>query len=288
MRIELLFTSLLMISILFTSCNKDDKPVIPVISLVADTATIHTDTCLSMGDNMKFVIAASSENIPLTNLVVSCGESVYLDSGLYTNNMLYELNVVKGSSPSETWSFVVMNKDRQIKSVSVTITLSDSSDFNPVITHTGIRMGAQDNSLYGSFYSADSNTVHFMQSACTNQDVIDIIYYYGTYECTLSSPNETEAPAIFTGSYGLAEWTVKNESRYFLTSLSVTDFDQISNDSILIASYNPVGSTRKGKNVVPGQVWSFRLHTGKLGLMYVSETQQGTDGSLLFSLKVQQ
>lgn len=287
-RIEFLFISLFLLPLIFLSCNKEESSDEPEIVLL-DFNSVHSDTCMTMGSNMRFVMRAfSGDDDPITNLVVSSGGDVYLDSGLYSNNLMYELNITKGSPVSETWTFFVMNKGRKTNSISVTITLADSSEFNPVITMTDIRMGAQNNTDYGSFYSADSNTVHNMQSACAIQDIIDIIYYYGTYECTLSSPNEADAPSIFTGSCGLAEWTVKNESRYFLTPLSGTDFNLITNDSLLIASYNAVSSTRKGKNIVPGQVWSFRLHTGKLGLMYVSETQPGTGGSILFSLKVQQ
>jgi len=283
-RIELIFIS----TLLLISCHKEEKVVEPEI-IFLDRNSVFCDTIMEMGANMKFVIKAESgEGVPITNLVVSSGENVFLDSGLYANSLIYELNIAKGIAESETWSFLVMNKSRKTKNISVTITLADSSEFNPVTTITGIRMGAQQSPIYGSFYSVVKDSLYNMFSACSNQHDIDIVFYYSTYESTLSSPNEADAPSVFSGSCGIAEWSVRNETRYFLTDLTQQDFNCITNDSILIASYNPVASTRKGKYASPGNVWSFRLMNGKLGLIYVNETVPGADGSILFSLKVQQ
>lgn len=289
MRIELIF-----ISLIIFSCQKEkDATEKPEVKLVKQNS-IYCDTTLMMGENMKFVVMANgSEEFPITNLVVRSGNGVFLDSGLYAGNITYELNITKGSLASETWSFFVMNKARQSQTIQVTVTLADTSSFSPVLTFSDIRLGAQDHSLSGSFWSPGDNTVHFQTSACTVQEMIHIIYYYGVNdlavnECTLSSPNDNDAPAVFTGPCGLAEWGVRNESRYLLTTLTDLEFQQITNDSILIASYDPVLAKRKGKNAAPGQVWSFRLQNGKLGLMLISETIHGTGGSVLFTVKLQE
>lgn len=292
LRIEILFITIIVF--ILSSCQKkEDNVEAPEVSFL-NMNSVYCDTSLMMGSNMKFIIKASgSEVFPITNLVVKSGSGVFLDSGLYSANVLYELNIAKGPSATESWSFFVMNKARQSKAIQVTITLSDSSDFNPVDSYTQIRLGAQNNTSIGSFWSPADNTVHFLSSACQIQEAIHFIYYYGTgslavNECTLSSPNDNDAPSVFTGTCGLAGWNVRNESRYLLTSLNEQDFNQVSNDSLLIASYDPILAKRKGKNAAPGQVWSFRFQNGKLGLMYIHEAIHGTEGSILFSIKIQQ
>ena len=292
LRIEILFITIVLF--VLSSCQKkEDSVEAPEVTFL-NMNSVYCDTSLMMGSNMKFIIKASgSEAFPITNLVVKSGSGVFLDSGLYSSDFVYELNITKGNAASETWSFFVMNKARQSKTIQVTITLSDSSDFNPVDTYTQVRIGAQSHTSIGSFWSPADNTVHFLSSACQIQEAIHFIYYYGTgalavNECTLSSPNDNDVPSVFTGPCGLAEWNVRNESRYLLTSLNEQDFNQVSNDSLLIASYDPILAKRKGKNAAPGQVWSFRFQNGKLGLMYIHESIHGVDGSLLFSVKIQQ
>ena len=285
-RYAFIFISLFVFS---SGCEKEKEVQNPpAIEFVADTSSVFRDTTLEMGSNMKFLIKIVSEHSPVTNLVVYCGEDVFLDSGLYSNNINFELNVTKGSMTSEKWTFTAMNKSRLTSSINATIFLSDSSDFNPVTSYPNIQIGAQNNSQLGSFWASATNTVHFLQQACAIQSEIDIIYYFDIYECTLSSPNESDAPPIFPVTCGLGEWTVKNETRYLLTGITEQEFDQISNDSLLIALYHPIDAKRKGKNAAPGQVWSFRLQNGKLGLICINETTHGTDGSVLISIKLQQ
>lgn len=279
---------------LSSGCHKeavtDDEPVLSFLN----DSSVYRDTTLAMGSMMKFrVQATGSEDNPITNLVVKADGAVYLDSGLYSKQVVYELSIQKGSLPVEVWSFFVMNKGRKSHTIQVSVRLADSSSFSPINTYDQVRLGAQSNTNVGSFWAPSDNTVHFLTSACQIQESIHFIYYYGVgalavNECTLSSPNENDAPSVFTGPCGLSDWTTRNESRYLLTALTEQDFQQVTNDSLIIASYSPVLAKRKGKNAAPGQVWSFSIQSGKLGLMYIHETIPGIDGSILVTVKLQQ
>ncbi len=292
--ISLLLTFLLFLFAIIgiSGCRKTDVATeTPVIEILADSACISTDTSLTMGSKMTFRVKAKGQDVPLTNFVVTYNNGTtnyYLDSGIYCHEMVYELTVTKGVSSFEEWTFFVMNKARITSAVSIRIELDSGAVFGSIEQHN-ITLGAQGNSTYGNFYSFTSDSVYTLEEAFNNQALIDISYYYHTlYESTLSSPNDNDAPSIFTGSYGINNWTVKNESRYNLTTLTATDFENITNDSLLIASYDVVNAKRKGKNIIPGQVWAFRIASGKLGLIYVEAIESGESGKADFKIKIQE
>ncbi len=297
-RIANLFISLfwgitLLSLILFTTgCQKTEIQLeTPVIEILTDSGCISADTSVTMGNHMTFRIKAKGEEVPLTNFVVTYNNgatSYYLDSGMYCKEMIYELTVTKGASAFEEWTFFVMNKARITASISLRVMLDSGAVFSPIEQHN-ITLGAQNNTLYGSFFSFTSDSIYTLEEAFNNQALIDISYYYhATYESTLSSPNDNDAPSMFTGTYGIGNWTVRNESRYNLTTLTSFDFNNITNDSLLIASYDVVNAKRKGKNIVPGQVWAFRIASGKLGLIYVEETEAGVSGKVVLKIKIQE
>lgn len=288
----LLGITLLSLILFATGCQKTCiQSETPVIEILADSSCISADTSVTMGSNMTFRIKAKGQEVPLTNFVVTYNNgttSYYLDSGMYCNEIIYELSVTKGASAFEEWTFFVMNKARMTASISLRVVLDSGAVFSPIEQYN-ITLGAQDNTFFGSFYSFTSDSIYTLEEAFNNQPLIDISYYYHTtYESTLSSPNDNDAPSMFTGTYGIGNWTVRNESRYNLTTLSSFDFNNITNDSLLIASYDIVNAKRKGKNIVPGQVWAFRIASGKLGLIYVEGTETGVSGKVVLKIKIQE
>jgi len=263
----------------------------PCIEFLADSACIFKDTLLPMGTVMKFKIKATALSVPMTNLVVSFNngsEQVFLDTGIYLNEFYYNLEIVKGASASERWTFMVMNKDREMVSVNAVIGIDTGAVFGSIKEYN-ITLGAQDNTLTGHFFSFTTEEISTLEEAFNNQQWIDIAYYYhSVYESTLSSPNDNDAPSIFTGTYGVSNWQIRNEARYNLTTLSPADFDFANNDSLLIASYDVVNAKRKGKNIVAEQVWAFRIQSGKIGLMKIDSIVPNTNGQVDLSIKIQE
>lgn len=278
-------------TLLFESCKKDPDLKIPEIRLSMDTSFIWKDTLQPMGSIMKFRIEAQCDEIPITNFVISFNngkENVLLDTGIYNTTFVYDLSIYKGIADTEQWTFSVMTAQRQKASVTVQIDLQAGAQFGEIDTLEMISLGAQNNLTTRGFLSLTTYQTYFLEEAYNNQSLIDIIYYYDIYESTLSSPNDNDAPVIFTGTYGIANWTVKNESRYNLTDLTEMDFNAASNDSLLIVAYDPVNAKRKGKNAVAGDVWAFRNYEGRLGLLYIHSITGTTDGEMVISIKVQE
>jgi len=244
-----------------------------------------------MGSLMKFKIKAQSEVMPLTNFVITYNngsEEYFLDTGIYSHNFEYTLEIIKGIATEETWKFFVMNKSRESSYVSLKIALDTGGVFGAIKTYN-ITLGAQNNTQAGSFFSFSDESVYTLEQAFNNQQLVDISYcYYTESESTLSSPNDNDAPSVFTGTYGISNWQYRNEARYNITSLTSLDFDNVLNDSLLIASYDVVGAKRKGKNIETGQVWAFRIQSGKIGLIEVGNIETGTGGNAALKIKIQE
>jgi len=274
------------------SCDKKEGPVIPPhIEFINDSGYVAGDTTLEIGERIRAGIRAVASGSNITFFQITCNNGTrltLLDSGLNSASLSYTLPIIKSSSQYEKWTFLVMDRDRNKDSVQLTILKSDSSHYGTIRTFDEVRLGAQENSLAGSFLSFADASVYFLDSAYARQPLIDLIYYFGQYECTLSSPNESEAPAIFTGPYGIANWTVKNETRYDTTSVTPLQFDAALNDSLLLAVYEPTAGKRKTKFVVPGMVISFKSPAGKIGLIKVISTETGVAGSFNCSVKIQE
>lgn len=182
---------------------------------------------------------------------------------------------------------MVMDRERNKDSVQVLLMKSETSHYGDIITYSEIILGAQENTTQGSFFAFSNGDILGLDSAFLNQTLVDLIYYYGQYEATLSSPGEAEAPSYFTGPSGIANWTVKNETRYDTTSLSLQDFDESLNDSLLLAVYEPAAGKRKVKFVAPGMVISFKSQAGRIGLLKITGTEPGAAGTLHFSVKIE-
>ena len=273
-------------------CTKENKPAAPpVIRFVQDSGYQWNDTTLIVGDRVRIGIkvTACGSNITFFQVSFNNGKrQILLDSGLNHNELTYNLNIIKSAGTAETWTFVVMDRNRNLDSISILLRKSDSSHYGRIRQYDNILVGAQASTMAGSFLTFTGGRVLGLDSAFANQSLTDLIYYFGQYDATLSSPNETEAPSYFTGPSGIANWTIKNETRYDTTLLTAEQFDRAGNDSLLLAVYEPAAGKRKTKFVVPGMVISLKNAAGKIGLIKVTGYEPGVTGTLNFSVKIQE
>jgi hypothetical protein len=273
------------------SCKKKETVnSMPSIAFIAGLGYTAHDTTLMTGQKIKVGISVQGDGANITYFSIRYNDGsrkIILDTGMNRPALTYEMGIIKTSSPVETWTFLVMDRNRQQDSIRIILTRSDSSKWGRISTRTGIVLGAQENTDSGSFYSFASGRVFTLSQAFLDQAAVDLVYYYGQYEGTLASPAEAEAPGFFTGNEGIANWTIKNETRYDTTSVSAEDFDLAMNDSLLLAAYEPAAGKRKAKYLQPGMVVSFKSPSGKLGLIKVTALSGTAAGLLEFSVKIQ-
>ncbi|MFH1160340.1 MAG: hypothetical protein V1733_05260 [bacterium] len=257
---------------------------------MTDSGFVFHDTVIPVGQHIRVGIEASGDgaNITWFHIGWNNGESqTFLDSGLNHPVLRYEQSIIKTASALETWTYLVMDRNRNLTNIRLILRKSDSSHFGEITSFPEVLLGAQNSSSAGSFFSLSNGKSYFQDEAFEHQDSIDILYYYDIYNATLSSPNESDAPAIFTGPTGLANWTQKNETRYDTTSLTSTDFDLAQTDSLILAAYEPVNLKRKVKFVTPGMIISFKAPSGKIGLIKVMEITDSDTGYIRMSVKIQ-
>jgi hypothetical protein len=153
-------------------------------------------------------------------------------------------------------------------------------------------LGAQASADYQPCLSLQPAHVYPADSATLFPDLIDILYYYNPgggvpiYASVFSSPGESEAPLFYPF---LNSWPVKN-STYYNTETTVTEaeFNQCSNDSLLIASYHEGTSKRKFKNAAEGNLIPFRLANGKVGMLFVKNIDGLEAGYVEIAVKIQE
>ena len=288
--INILLSLLVGLILIFSSCREEPSGYPPHIEFINEAGYLDHDTLLAIGDRVTVGVNAFSEASSITFFQVTFNNGtrqILLDSGLNKPSLAYTLPIIKSSGSYERWTFMVMDRERNKDSVQVLLMKSETSHYGDIITYSEIILGAQENTTQGSFFAFSNGDILGLDSAFLNQTLVDLIYYYGQYEATLSSPGEAEAPSYFTGPSGIANWTVKNETRYDTTSLSLQDFDESLNDSLLLAVYEPAAGKRKVKFVAPGMVISFKSQAGRIGLLKITGTEPGAAGTLHFSVKIE-
>ncbi len=275
-------------SSVIVGCHKDTNTCTPaVLHFLTTNGLAVTDTALPPGGSLRVSLEADGSDANITYFGVSMndGQNHYvLDSGMNARTLDYTQLIYKGNAGSEHWTFTVMNRRRQISSISFTISKAVVCLWGAIQTYDPVILGAQSNPGRGGFFSLADGQIFTYNQASADPGLTDIIYYFGSYEATLSSPMESEAPGFFPG---LVNWSVRNETRYDTTLLTPAVFRQAQNDSLLLTSYEPVNGKRKAKFLVPGMVVAFRNQAGKAGLLLVNKVTPGVDGEAECTIKVQ-
>lgn len=273
----------------FNSCKKDtpDK-VNPSIQFVVEPNYISSDTVLNLDQRVKIKLIASSEGsaITLFNFKIYDGEKIVsVDSGMNCISFTTEISLTKGFSTQEKWVFRVRNKDLRWDSVWVNVGLNSGWQFGPITHITGIQLGAQQNQNIGSFYSFLQNSVYSFINAQNSAGLIDLCYYYDSAGDlnSLASPGANIDPSIFN----FTSWSIRNEARFVQTSLSVADFDNCQNDSLIISNtFVYQSGKRKCKLLSPGNIYSFIRGEYK-GLIKFTQVEGAENGSMTMDIKYQ-
>jgi hypothetical protein len=294
-KITTLFIILFAGIIMFTGCKKDsssDAPVLPTISLKSATGYVSANTQAAYGDTLTFGIKTNSNGTDnLVKFSVYVNDQKQFDSTINTQTFAWDFYSLKSELASEVWKFEITDIAGNVGTISVTIT----GNFGLIDTHTGITLGAQNNVTVESFlsYSNNAATKYFQAEAFNHQADIDMFCFYEDNEThhnymTLAAPG-SNITGIFSGSTAPDQYTTKNLTYFEKTELTATEFDAIANDAVVLASFNPDPSVKRKKASVltVGDVYAFRLQSGKTGLFKVTAVTGVEDGTLQMDVKIQ-
>jgi len=284
---NLLFVMLAVIT-LFTSCKEEEINPDPTISFTTDAGYNYNDVAAKLGDTVLVGISAVSNDIEKLSMftITANDQIVYSESNLAKHEYEVGFNIIKNQAEEEEWKFII--EDVEGKSANVSITLTREYGEIGGFGDSPLVLGAQDNTTYGSFFSIELQELFDQAGAFEYQSNIDILYYYDEVDLnTIGAAGSNIGSDIFTGTTGLDNWTVFNETRYYRTSLNFNDFDAIENDGAIIANYDANEAKRKAKGLAVGDIYTFKTGSGVYGIFEVVSVDGQAEGSLGIIIKYQ-
>ena len=278
--------------LIFTSCTKDDdeEPVLPVIAFEQKPGFITGDVTAAYGDTLNFgIILKGNGTDNLIKFVMKANDVTLVDSTISAQNYTYNFYTIKGTNPTDVWSFSTTDVAGNRKEETITIT----GAFGEINSYTTILMGAQDNATTESFLSLQDNaaTLYLQAQAFQNQEKIDIFCFYENNAMhqnlmALGSPGSS-INDIFTGQTSPDNYTTKNLTRFYKTELTSAQFDAVADDAVLLDQYKADDSRKKASVLTVNDVYAFRIQSGLTGLFKVLEVNGAEAGTLKIAIKIQ-
>jgi hypothetical protein len=151
-----------------------------------------------------------------------------------------------------------------------------------------VTLGAQANATVPGFYSVSLDKRYTMSQAADNSGAIDIFCFFEAEtgnNIALASPG-SGITDIFSGDDMPENWTEKNTTFFFLTSLTAAQFESVQDgDALIETSFDADNARRKAKDVQTGSVWAFKTQDGTYGLLHATAVTQGTNGTVTFLVR---
>lgn len=266
----------------------------PTIHIVAEPGFVSGDTTIAVNQVFKIKVHAEyNGHNKLTNFIAKLNDDRYLDLGIYENTYDRIIEIPKGLIDIENWEFIIRDIEGNSASTGLIVYKDPNIEYGEINEFINLKLGAQNNSEFGSFFSFSNRTVYTLQEAYNNQELMDMVYYYDDFEkleeSIISSPGGN-IDGAFTGDYGMSHWTTRNTIRYAREKLSITSnqFDQAANDSLIIAnSFAFESGGRKTKYLEPGDMYSFVREDNVAGIFKVVSTSGTSDGYIIVDVKIQ-
>lgn len=269
----------------------------PTIKFITDSGYTYSDTTIAELKKIKVgIIAKYNGTDKLTYFTAKKNGELYLDPGIgmYKDEFTWEFELQKSADETEEWEFYISDFEGNSASIFLNVYRKDTAvAFSEIDEFLNVKLGAQNNTEYGSFFSFTNGNAYSLQSAFNNQEIMDMVYYYDDFdnleENVISSPGGN-IDDVFTGEYGMSNWDTRNTMRFSREKLdiSVNEFDHAGNDSILVANtFSYLSGGRKTKYLQTGDIYSFVTEDNRTGMFKVVNTSGTTGGYIVFDVKIQ-
>ncbi len=284
--------SLVIISASFfiAGCSKEEDPIPPTITYKQDVGYVSSNTTADFGDTLNFGITSTSNGTDnLAKFQIYANGQQLLDTTINTATFTFDFYTVKTILDKEVWKFVSTDIAGNSKTDSIVIT----GNFGEIKTYNSNTLGAQSNTAEKGFISFSNGTVmqYTQDEAFNHQADIDMFCFYentatSVNMMTLAAPG-SNIKGIFTGATSTENYTIKNVIFFVKTTLTVSQFDAVTNDAVIRASYGTTTPYRKAKLLTAGDVYSFKLNSGKYGLLKVIAVAGAEAGTIQIAVKIQ-
>lgn len=276
----------------FISCQDETgESSGPSITFIQGNEVINNDTIITPGQLMTFGIEAIKGDYNLTEFFIRVkGDSVlvYFDTGVNMPDLKWTGSFVKSFNEHETWEFIVRDRYSKSASVFLEIQADTISGFDAILNFTDLILGAQNNVDPGPCMDTRTGQNYLLPEAMNNQEFIDLVcYYFGEDENVIASSGANIENEVFPENLSPIYWPIRNTTRFIKLLMDETAFNQIQNDSTLIANYIEGEGKRKAKNLIPGDIYSFKTQDSRIGILKINEVIGQGDGQIVFDVKIQ-
>jgi len=276
-----------LIPFLLFACGKDHGD--PSLRFISETGYVSEDTILKVNDSIRIKLEAEWNGFDLLNLLeIRLNEEKVSTSSLNDEGAIFTLTLTKGTLETEIWDFLISDKRGNSDKVSLVLTKDPNSLYGEVVQISPIVLGFQKSLSKPGLISFSTNQTFNLDQAYVNQSKIDLLSYFDSQtEATLASPGAEIPEAIFSGSRNPLLWPVRNTTRFLKINYQESDFNGVVNDVPILNLWSDSKSVTKAANLNRGDVYLFRLESGRKGILLVKKVNSGEDGDLEISVKIQ-
>lgn len=296
---------LLLGGLVLISCSEDDDDnpdeiLAPSLSFLGGTYEgtnmqyVDADKTLTVGEQFVFGITAKSlSNKDLESVIIERTYEVIstielLNLNLSSSNYTYD-SVVAAYPYEGMEEFICTVTDKNDKTSTISFTITTVMEDPGINVFNNIELGSWNSTTNSSFGSITGETYSITEAAADSiQSNIDWVYFNGaTWGHTLMSPSDTITEDIYPT---IADWTVRNQTRFAKTPYDQAVFNIIENDNQLVvyinqANLNFIYDFYSQLNSNPGgfavnDVIAFETHLGHYGLILVTEVNQNAGNDL--------
>jgi hypothetical protein len=286
--------SILSLALILVSCKPEEDILIPPhIRFIENPGYCAADSSIAFGELIKVGILAEKSYANLTNLKIEVDTGQIItafDTSFNLDKYEYTYLVRKSQAEKETWRFRIRDRNGGESSVSFVLTKDHTTAFKPIIHADSVFLYAQLNQSAKALLSFTDFKTYSLEEAFSQQEKMDMFYYYGPENHTIASPGANVETEIFdqNPTFKFDVWTTRNATRYKIYPISSATFDQINNDSLLIIAYGVDEGKRKAKSLQKDQVYSFASKESKLGLFRVVDIAGTDSGYIHLDIKIQE
>ncbi len=252
---------------IFTSCQKDDDPIIgqPLLIFKSTDGYAYEDVTIKTTDELLvgFIGNADSDtDNNLTNFVLRIGEDVLVDSTFNAAQFTADYRISFESVGNATLTAKITDAGGFTDQISFEITIEEGGV--QLRKSEEFLLGHVNDLAAGSFYSATEDEVYFVNNVQDNVDKVDLVFFMGVQnKNTLASPDDEDLHTVYPS---MLEWTVHNATRLFKTDMTAAEFDALEG-LYVFPEYEDLET--KANHLENGDVVYFVTASGKQGYVKV-------------------
>jgi hypothetical protein len=287
-----------------TSCG-DDEDVQPeerpTIEFIGGTGFTSGDRTVAAGEEIVTKVHAASgqsdTNLERFTIKVSTNgataATLFDTTGLKGESFDYTARYfTQGVAGTSVYTYTVEDNKGRTTDKTYTITTTSANTGAAINTFTTQLFGSSTNPN-PSFFATSTGTRYYRNTAPANASKIDFVYFYGsTNLATIAAPNDD---SFGTGtnqisSLNVHTWSKRNATTFKTTTLSATDFNNITSDAGITTAYTAGVNTTvvsRASGLTAGKVIAFKTEAGKQGLILVQSITGTTAGTITLDVKVQ-